>query len=176
VVNQSKFSDEDRRRVLAEARRNIERRDEEQPTSRISDLKSYPPPKPRAASEWTLPAPEPPPIERKLDTVPVDWARIIDQRVATARGELAAEFEAGIELRQEALLQGMGEAFRDALDALSCEFKNALDRESAKRDVELANIRVEVAKLAVEVAKGGKNSRSASIIDADDDLSPRRIN
>jgi len=92
--------------------------------------------------EWKLPEPEPPPRERGLDTSPVNWSSVIDQRIADARGYL-------LEVITETVAE-LAERQRDAID----DAMRPLRAELCELKISNAELRVANAALREQLSAG----------------------
>ncbi len=127
-----------KRRILAEARAAIER------TAHINAAEWSPH---AAAVERNTPAPEPKKQERGLDTAPIDWSSIIDQRIDNVKDLL-------VEVIGEALSQTF-ERQRDAYEAAL----HQRDSKIASLEIELAKLTVQISKLEVRVIEAEMRDR-----------------
>jgi hypothetical protein len=101
-----------------------------------------------------MPKPEPPPRQRDLDTAPVDWDAVINQRVANMK---------------DFVMVVLGEALCETLKIERGAYADALrerDNKIVKLEAEIAKQAVHIAKLEVRVIKNEiDNDRDKEIIE-----------
>jgi hypothetical protein len=128
----------ERRKILDEAYSTLDR------------LNAAPPSEPRdpvaldVLKEWrrNMPRPEPKPRERTLDTAPVDWSSVIDQRIARMK-----------DFVMEVIGGALCESFNIERNAYADAVKER-DRKIAHLEVELLRAQAELEKLKVRVIQG----------------------
>ena len=149
----SKFSAEERQQILDEARARAAGFTPGA-NSQIEDCIAEPRPDPLAAWLHTMPKPEPAPREQTLDTLPIDWARVIDVRLADER---------------KFLIEVMGEALGEALAEARKQSKDELTDEVRSLKIELANLDSTIAELRRALA-----DERGRAVDLPNPLSARR--
>jgi hypothetical protein len=125
----SRFTDQDRERILAEARGHIRGICGNDGVSATLPPSDELPPADDVLERWERlkPPPEPPQRERGLDTAPIDWEARISEAIATER---------------EFVLAVMGEALGETCAAQRKEI-----------DIELREMRIEIAELRITNAE-----------------------
>jgi hypothetical protein len=150
------MTEEERRRILDEARATLAR-----PMERYT---------PKRGGEWKPPAePEPEPPPRGLDTAPTDWSAVIDGRIASARAAMGAELEATRAFVLEVVAEALGEALADHRKEAAGELADAV-RSLRIELLELQTTLCEV-RQALAIERGHK---SGTVIDMPNPL--RRVN
>jgi hypothetical protein len=146
----SKFSHDQRARIMAESRAHLQRLDamETIPDDQFRREGTPPPP------------PEEVPPERGLDTMPVDWAAVIDRRIAAERMFIVEQIGENVGAY---VAEQLAEE-RKAYTALADQFRSMR--------VELADARADVAQLRLALAdqRAGK-----AALDLPDALGTRRL-
>jgi hypothetical protein len=129
------MDDAERNRILQEAHATLDRLRFTQPVEPHDQTA----PDPLDTWKRSRPQPEPKPRQRKLDTAPVDWSAVIDQRVGRMK---------------TFVMDVIGEALRESFNIERAAYADALkerDRQIAKLECELAKQAAQVAKLEVRL-------------------------
>jgi hypothetical protein len=143
------MDDAERNRIIREAHATLDRLNSAQPTE------ARDPAAPDVLKEWKrhMPKPEPKKRERGLDTAPVDWSSIIDQRVADLKEftmtVLAEAFKATIEIERGAYIDALRER----------------DNKIIKLESELAKLAVQTSKLEVRVIQNEIEHDRSRVLD-----------
>jgi ribosomal protein L29 len=161
----SRFSAEERERILAEAHANVQHRDDEAETP-LQRAMRWQPEDPIA--KWKRDHPQEPEPEVKLDTALFDWsavdqrvAAIVDARVAEA---IAAEREFVLATIGEALGETLREVREDTANDLSDRVRE-LRRELAEAQTTIQEMRGVVAELRAVLANERAERSKSTVLD-----------
>jgi hypothetical protein len=133
------MNETERRRILDEARQTVER------TASINAAEWSPrdPSAPDVLEQWrsNMPKAEPPQRQRGLDTAPIDWSSVIDQRLGNMK---------------HCVLEVVGQALHESFDIERSAYAAALEKRDAKinkMECELVRAQAEIAKLNLRVVE-----------------------
>jgi hypothetical protein len=120
----------DRHQIMHDAHATLDRLNAAQPREPRD------PAAPDVLKEWKryMPKPEPKKHERGLDTAPVDWSSIIDERVGNMK---------------EFVMDVLGQALCESFNIERSAYQDALK----ERDNKIVKLEAELAKLAVQTSK-----------------------
>jgi hypothetical protein len=146
------MNDEQRSRILQEARDNVDRLASVRPRERI--ITNVINEDKLAAWKRTMPKPEPKPRQRGLDTAPVDWSSIIDERIGNMK-----------EFVMDVLGQALCESFNIERGAYADALKER-DRKIGQLELDLLRAQAELARLNTRVIQGEVDrDRESKVID-----------
>jgi hypothetical protein len=151
------MDDNAKRRILEQARDAVER------TAHINPAEWSPRATPDVLKEWqrNKPQPEPKRRERGLDTAPIDWSHVIDQRVGAMKTFVLDVLAQAL----SACVDGERKAIKEALDARDTKINQAIEtRIATEREYNKdvfnrafdARIKLELGAVAAEILKRDK--------------------